>query len=155
MIVKMSKIEIIGLRQFLTDVLELLWQEGLLHIDPATVGFIEESYKRDIRSILPDEKTLYEKIYLDGLKEKITTLISYLPNNSVRVSSLTTQPIVDTISSNLDKHLTTCGDLFHKKETLLADRKELDRYRSILKKLEGIMEELPGTTDIDYIGTNM
>jgi len=152
MIVKMSKIEIIGLRQFLQEVLTLVRQQGNLHIDPSTVGFIEEHHKHDVHSLLPDEQIVFEKVFLSGLKDKIQTLISYLPNPDVRTSYLSPQSIMDTISSSLDRHLKLCGELFHRKKSILAELRESAQYRSLLHKIGDLVDELSETADIEYIG---
>jgi len=152
MIVKMSKIEIIGLRQFLQEVLTLVRRQGNLHIDPSTVGFIGEHHKHDVHSLLPDEQTVFEKVFLSGLRDKIQTLISYLPNLDVRTSYLSPQPIMDTISSSLDRHLNLCGELYHRKKSILAELRELDQYRSLLKRIGELVDELSETADLEYIG---
>jgi len=152
MIVKMSKIEIIGLRQFLQEVLTLVRQQGNLHIDPSTVGFIEEHHKHDVHSLLPDEQIVFEKVFLSGLKDKIQTLISYLPNPDVRTSYLSPQSIMDTISSSLDRHLNLCGELFHRKKSILAELRESAQYRSLLHRIGDLVDELSETADIEYIG---
>jgi len=148
----MSKIEIIGLRKFLTDVIDLVRQEGNLHIDPSTVGFIAEHHQDAVHSLLPDEETVFEKVFLTGLREKIQTLIAYLPNLPVRVSYLSPQAIMDTISSTLDKHLAICSQLSARKESLTAGLHELKQYRFLLKKIGDLLEGLSVTADIEYIG---
>jgi V/A-type H+-transporting ATPase subunit I len=151
-IVKMSKIEIVGLRKFLTDVIDLVRQEGNLHIDPSTVGFIADHHKHVVHSLLPDEQTVFEKVFLSGLQEKIKALIAYLPNLSVRVSYLSPQAIMDTISSTLDNHLAICGALCDRKEALAAGLHELEQYRFLLEKIGDLLEGLSETADIEYIG---
>jgi V/A-type H+-transporting ATPase subunit I len=151
-IVKMSKIEIIGLRKYLTEVIDLVRQEGNLHIDPSTVGFIAEQHKHAVHSLLPDEQTVFEKVFLTGLQEKIQTLIAYLPNLPVRVSYLSPQAIMDTISSTLDNHLAVCRQLFDRKESLTAGLQELAQYRFLLKRIGGLIEGLSETADIEYLG---
>jgi V/A-type H+-transporting ATPase subunit I len=148
----MSKIEIIGLRQYLQEVLTLVRRQGNLHIDPSTVGFIEEHQKHDVHSLLPDEQTVFEKVFLSGLREKIQTLFTYLPNLDVRISYLSPQSIMDTISSSLDRHLNLCGELFHRKKTILVELRELAQFRSLLKRIGGLVDELSETADIEYIG---
>ncbi len=56
MIVRMSKVEIVGAKGLLQDVLALLRDLGIFQIEPATVGFIEEGQGDDIRSFMPRRK---------------------------------------------------------------------------------------------------
>jgi V/A-type H+-transporting ATPase subunit I len=55
MIVRMSKVEIVGAKGLLQDVLSLLRELGIFQIEPATVGFIEAGREHDIRSFMPDQ----------------------------------------------------------------------------------------------------
>jgi V/A-type H+-transporting ATPase subunit I len=55
MIVKMSKVEIVGPKDLLQDVLSLLRDMGIFQIEPATVGFIEKGQEEYIRSLSLDE----------------------------------------------------------------------------------------------------
>jgi hypothetical protein len=50
----MSKIEIVGEKPLLQGVLSLLRELGIFQIEPATVGFIEKEWEKDVRSFMLD-----------------------------------------------------------------------------------------------------
>ena len=83
MIVNMSKVEIVGPRQLLGETLSLVRNEGDLHIEPSAVGFIDDIHKKEIHSLLPDEKALFEKIFLEELDEKALKKILTEPKNAL------------------------------------------------------------------------
>jgi hypothetical protein len=51
----MSKVEIVGAKGLLQDVLSLLRELGIFQIEPATVG-LSGGREQDIRSFMPDQK---------------------------------------------------------------------------------------------------
>jgi V/A-type H+-transporting ATPase subunit I len=152
MIVKMSKVEIVGPREFLADTLGLVQDIGTLHIEPSPTGFIDEKRRHKVSSMLPDEKNLFQKVYLEDLQDRLIRLFSYLPQLPVRESFLSPQPIIDTISENLDRHLEYCCDLYQQREDLLNRLQDLNSYRSFLDSISSLIDELRSTPDLDYIG---
>ena len=94
----MSKVGIVGPRQLLGETLALVRQKGDLQIEPSAVGFVDDIHKRAIHSMLPDEKALFEKIFLEKLDAKLNDLFACLPAETIRESFLTPRPIIDTVS---------------------------------------------------------
>jgi V/A-type H+/Na+-transporting ATPase subunit I len=148
----MSKIEIVGPKQLLRDVLTLIRSLGLFHIEPSTVGFIEKGQEEELRSYSLDEKTLFERLFLEDLREKINKLFSYLPTLSVRKSYLDPQPIIGTIAYTIDKHIASCGELEKKKEDLHRELADLKRYSGFLDTLESLFRDAMASPNLDVIG---
>jgi len=125
LIVRMSKIEIVGPKQLLQDVLTLIRSLGLFHIEPSTVGFIEKGQEEELRSYALDEKTIFERLFLEDLREKIHKLFSYLPKLPVRKSYLDPQPIIGTIAYTIEKHIASCRELEEQREGLHREMADL------------------------------
>jgi len=155
MIVKMSKVEIVGPRQLLGETLSLVRKKGDLHIEPSAVGFVDDFHKRDIHSLLPDEKVLFEKIFLEQLEAKLNSLFACLPTESIRESFLTPRPIIDTVNRTLDKHLAMCRSLFEKRDAIRHDLAELSGYKTFLATVSTMLDKTQLTTDLDYIGISL
>jgi V/A-type H+-transporting ATPase subunit I len=151
----MSKVEIVGPRQLLGEVLSLVRKKGDLHIEPSAVGFVDDVHKRDIHSLLPDEKALFEKIFLEQLKTNLNSLFACLPPESIRESFLTPRPIIDTVSRTLDKHLAMCRSLSEKRDALRHDLAELSGYKTFLAAVSTMLDESGLTPDLDYIGISL
>ena len=79
MIVRMSKVEIAGPRELLAETLSLVRMKGDVHIEPSTAGFIDSEQKKDIHALLPDEKVLFEKMFLEELESR--TPANHRPRN--------------------------------------------------------------------------
>jgi len=151
----MSKVEIVGPRQMLGETLSLVRRKGDLHIEPSAVGFVDDLHKREVHSLLPDEKTLFEKIFLEELEAKLHNLFACLPEEMIRESFLSPRPIIDTVSRTLDSHLVACRSLFDKQETLQHDLAELSRYKMFLSTVSSLLDQIQLTPDLDYIGITL
>jgi len=152
MIVRMSKVEIVGAKGLLQDCLALLREMGIFQIEPTTIGFIEEGREHDIRSFLPDEAIMEERLFLDNLRQKIDELLSFLPKRAVRNSYIEPRSILDTIAKTIGRHSANARELFEKREALQKERIELDRYAIFLKALSSLVESTQETPDLDFIG---
>lgn len=152
MIVKMSKVEIAGPKEFLRNVLALLRELGIFQIEPATVGFVEKAEEEDIRSLASDEKTAVERMYLENLRMKINELISLLPPVQARESYLSPETVLDTISKTVEKHTVRARELSERLDVLQKEKVELERYSVFLGALASLMESAKDAPDLDFIG---
>ncbi len=74
MIARMSKVEIVGPKDALQDVLVLLQKLNVFQIEPEAAELIEgEAAGEKIRPFLHDERerVLFERLFLDDLRRKI------------------------------------------------------------------------------------
>lgn len=152
MIVRMSKVEIIGPKAQLQDVLSLIQTLGVLQIERDTVGFIEKDVEEHIRGFLLDEKTLSERLFLESLRQKLDELLSLLPRLAVRKSYVNPVSIIDTVSYTIDKHLETCRGLRRKKDSLQKELAEFGRHTIFLKALGSLFTGALEAPDLDFIG---
>jgi V/A-type H+-transporting ATPase subunit I len=155
MIVRMSKLEIAGPREQVSDVLDLLRTMGILHIETNTIGFIEKKDEDLIDSFLPDKNTLSERLYLEDIKVRIDELLSYFSLAGVRDSRIQPRGIIDSVNENLKKHLPALREINQRKEQLQKELAELTRYSVFLEAIEPLIEELKETPDLDYIGLTL
>ena len=148
----MSKVEIAGPRELLAESLSLVRRKGNVHIEPSTAGFIDSVHKKEIHALLPDEKVLFEKIFLEELGNKLTRLLDCLPSLPIRESYLSPRPIIDTVSKTLNKHLAKCRELCNKRDEFLGKLSEMEVFRIFLQAVSTLADELRHTPNIDYIG---
>lgn len=152
MIVRMSKIEIVGPKGLLEDVLSLLKTLGIFQIEPATLGFIEKGCEEHVRSFLPEERALSEMIFFEDLRARIGELLLYLPAVEVRTSYIEPLPIIETVSRTIQKHISICKDLYQQRENLTKEVNELSRYTIFLSTLSTLIESAKETPDLDFVG---
>ncbi len=152
MIVRMAKVEIVGAKDLLQEVLASLRSLGVFQIEPATVGFIEEGHEDDIRSFMLDEKSVFERMFLEELRTRIGALLSQLPKPQVRNSYLDPRPVIDSVSAIVGRHRVLITDKIEQKEALQKEQQELGRYAAFLGTLAPLIESVKETPDIDFIG---
>jgi V/A-type H+/Na+-transporting ATPase subunit I len=152
MIVRMSKIEIVGPKGLLQEALTRLRELGIFQIEPASVGFIEREDEEHIRSFSLDEKTALERVYLEGLRVKIDELFSFVPAVAVRESYIEPATIVDTIVKTVERHTTQARELAERGDVLQTERADLERYNLFLGTLSTLLTSTKETPDLDFIG---
>ena len=152
MIVRMSKVEVVGEKPLLQGVLSLLRELGIFQIDPANVEFIEKNREKDLRSFMPDEKAVFERIFLEELRQKIEELFLHLPALSVRKSYIEPVSILDTVTKTVDKHREHAKALSEQREALAKERTELGRYSIFLTALASLVKSTKETPDLEFIG---
>ena len=148
----MSKVEIVGPKQLLQDVLALVRSLGFFQIEPSTVGFIEKGQEEDLRSYALEEKAVFERLFLEDLRDKVYKLFSYLPSMEVRKSYLDPQPIIGTIAYTVEKHIASCRELSEQKQSLERELSELRRYSGFLDTLESLFRDSKAAPNLDVIG---
>jgi V/A-type H+-transporting ATPase subunit I len=151
-IVRMSKVEIVGPKGMLQDVLALLRQKGVFQIEAEFRGPVETGDEEHVRSFLLDEKTLAERLFLEDLVLRIDALFSYIQIDRFRTSYVDALAILDTIAGTIDRHTSRCRELYERKETLEKEAAELNRYSLFLDALASLFENVEKTPDLDFIG---
>jgi V/A-type H+-transporting ATPase subunit I len=148
----MSKVEIVGPKDLLQDALSLLRDLGIFQIEPATVGFVEKGQEEYMRSLSLDEKTLFERLFLEELRLKIDELISYLPKTPTRQSYIDPLSVIDSIGKLVQKHLEHLRALHGTGETLQKELSELARYKVFMDTVASLLEAARDAPDLDFIG---
>jgi V/A-type H+-transporting ATPase subunit I len=154
MIVRMSKVEIAGPRSLLEDALSLLQELGIFQVDRDSVSFIGES-RGYVRPSVPDAGTVAERLFLEGLRDRLGELFSCLPPAEVRKSYLEPQSIIDTLDETLKRHSSLCKELAAKREALNTELNELGRYAPFLDTLESLLKGAERVPELELIGLTL
>lgn len=152
MIVRMSKVEIVGPKSLVEDVLSLLRGMGILHPEPEAIGFIETPEEKYLRSLLLDEKTLSERLFLENLSKKVNELLSMIPSKASRISYLEPSKILDTIERLIHKHLDYCKDICKEIEEVERELKELKRHIPFMDAIERLIEGFKESAGLEITG---
>jgi V/A-type H+-transporting ATPase subunit I len=152
MIVRMSKVGIVGPKALLQDTVGLVRELGIFQVDPTAVGFIEKGLEENISTFYPDEKTALERLFLGDLLLKIDELISLLPRGEVRNSYIEPRSVIDTIAKTIDRHLSHSRALRSRMDALQKEQAELGHYMVFLNTLASLVGSTKETPDLDFIG---
>jgi V/A-type H+-transporting ATPase subunit I len=154
MITRMSKVEIVGPRDSLQDVVSLLQQLKVIQIDPEQSELAgEDAVEENIRPFLHDERerALFERLFLEDLRRRIDDLFASLPNVPMRTSYIEPQVILDTILVTVDKHLRTARTLAERKRSMESEIDECRRFASFLGTLDSLFKQPQASPNLDVI----
>jgi len=155
MIARMSKVEIVGPKSILQDVLVLLQKLDVLQIEPETAEPIEgRTGEEKIRPFLHDERerALFERLFLDDLSRKIDELFTYLPKIPARTSYIQPQSIIASIVYTVEKHLEAARQLHESKSDIKREMAELGHFDEFLNTLGSLFKDAHTPPDFDIIG---
>ena len=148
----MSKVEIVGTRGLLEDVLGCLRDMGVLHMEREIDGFIKSGNRRKLHSLLMGSREETERLFLLELKGNIEELTACLPELRPRESYIETARIIDTIANTVGRHLEHCKLLVRRREELRKEMEELDIYSYFFETLSTLFKDVLDTPICHYVG---
>ncbi len=154
MITRMSKVEIVGPRESLQDVISLLQRLQVLQIETEAERIESEKVTGEaITPFLRDERerALFERLFLEDLRRRIDDLFRYLPTLEVRTSYIEPRSILRTVYTTVEKHLRTARALYQQREERMKERQEQDRFASFLRTLADLFPEGQVPPNLDVI----
>lgn len=155
MIIKMAKVEIIGPKQHLMAVLEVLRGKGVFHPESDIHGFVPFTAEHRVRELLLDEAAVGEKLFFLRLREQIGELLNCLPDLQVRTSYLQPLPIVDVIGELVKKHLAKCRDLARRHDALQEQIDEIVRQLEFWQALEPLLPAHAEGSSLAFFGVRI
>ena len=155
MIVRMSKVEIAGPKELLLDVLEIIREQGVLQPEMDLATFGGQAATGDLRSLILDERTAGERLFLDHLQQLTSTILPLLPPVEVRDCHLDPHTLLESIAASAERHLTWCRQWRERHDTLDRERSELDRHAVLLGAIEGLIGESEPDSTLEFIGITL
>lgn len=152
MIIKMSKVEIVGPREHLLAALELLRGKGVFHPEADRLGFVSATEEKNIRELLLDKDAVGEKHYFTSLQQRINELLACLPDLPSRSSYLQPLPIVDVLNELVDNHLADCHHRQQQVQTLREELEAIARYLRFWTVLEPLVAEVGEHSQLVFFG---
>ncbi len=154
MITRMSKVEIVGPRGALQDVITLLQRLQVLQIDSEAEILKSEGGKTEgVAPFLRDERerALFERLFLEDLRRRIDDLFRYLPAVDARTSYIEPRSILHTVYTTVEKHLRATRELYQRREDRRREREEQDRFGSFLSTLYELFPQGHVPPNLDVI----
>ena len=155
MIIRMAKVEIIGPKQELLPVLDLLHGRGVFQPDPQLLARLQTDCPEPPRALVLSNGEVRERSFFQNLLERLTALMELLPDRAGRTSALQPLPVMDVLDAMVDRHLVEAGEL---SKALADGRKTLaDHQRDLAfwQVLEPLLAELPARTNLALFGVTI
>jgi V/A-type H+-transporting ATPase subunit I len=151
----MSKISIIGPKDLRMEVLAILQELGILHIDKSIKTESHENIDPLLKSHTIDAKSLTEKFFFEKLTDKIDTLLNCLPRVKARDSFLSPDAAFDFLTDVVEKHISSCRELTNKKELLADELKNLSKHKKFITAIARLLPDEDVSHDLDYLGVTI
>jgi V/A-type H+-transporting ATPase subunit I len=155
MIIKMSKVEIVGPREHLLAALELLRGKGVFHPEADRRGFVSGEEEKKIRDLLLDETSVGEKLFFISLQERINVLLTCLPVLPSRTSYLQPMPIIAVLNELVDKHLADCRNRQQQLQHLREELETLGQYLRFWTVLKPLVAEVGDHSQLVFFGVKV
>ncbi len=152
MIVRMSKIEIVGPKDLLQEAIVVVRELGIFQIEHEAVGFVEKGLQEKIRTFYHDEKTARERLLLQEVLLKIEELISLLPRIEVRNSYIEAHSVIDAVAKTIERHISLAQDLRSGLDVFQKEQTDLGHYMLFLNALAALVDRTEEAPDLDFIG---
>ncbi|MDH5721408.1 MAG: ATPase [Spirochaetia bacterium] len=155
MILKMSKVEIIGPSSLLDDVLFYLIKKENIQLEKNDVTFINN--RKEIKKIgqSESEENFAKRLFLEKQKTKLEELLSLLPKAKYHERYLNPEGALHSLSKLLERHLAICRENTSAKNFLIDENKELQKHILIIEEMLVLMQNKKETENFEYIGITL
>jgi len=135
----MSKIEVIGPRERLLEVLDAIRSSGVVQIDTAIRERMEDGAESRIKPLALDGRALAERLFYEDLDLKIVRLLALLPEVPESATAVSPPQAISAIASVVGERLPICEERARRREALQAEMNQLDRYSIFLSTVEALV----------------
>ena len=155
MITRMAKVELIGPKDDLMAVLDLLHARGVFQFDPQLLaGLPVESPDRP-RLLVLDPAGMRERLFFENLRARVIALLDLLPERPPPGLPLQPLPVIDLIDELVDQHLAEARRLDELVQTLGEEEESLAHGLLFWNALEPLWAELPAETNLELFGVTI
>ncbi len=155
MIIRMAKVEIIGPKQDLLPVLDLLHGRGVFQPDPQLLVRLQTDCAEPPRALVLSNGEIRERSFFQDLLERVNALVKLLPDKVQRISPLQPLPVMDVLDAMVNRHLEEARELT---KSLVDGRNTLtDQQRDLAfwQVLEPLLAGLPARSNLAMFGVTI
>jgi V/A-type H+-transporting ATPase subunit I len=150
-IVKMSKIEVIGPRDLLVQVLGTIQRSETLQIDADIRERMGKGAESRLKPLALDGKALGERLFYEDLALRIERLLALLPVVPSRPTRLDPSRAVNSIASLIGRRTAVCEEKARRRESLQSELNQLNRYLVFLTTVESLAPKGAEAAGLDVI----
>lgn len=155
MIIRMAKVEIVGPKDDLLAVLDLLRGRGVFQPDPQLIDVSRFAGEQQPTALILTEDEVCERHFFESLRDRIGQLLALLPKTSGRSGRAQPLPAIDLLDDLADQHLHRARLA---SETLTEKRQELNDLENVQRfwqALEPLLADLPETSGLELLGVTI
>lgn len=155
MIIRMAKVELIGPKDDLLAVLELLHARGVFQPDPQLLAGVPLSTGERPRMLILGQEEMHERAFFETLRARVAELLERLPEIPVAAVALQPLPVMDVLHELVDRHLTTAREHIERAQALRREEETLSQALVFWRALEPLWAELPPGSNLELFGVTI
>lgn len=155
MIIRMAKIELVGPKDDLMEVLDLLRGRGIFQPDPLLFSRDPLAVADRPRTLVLDPGEMHERAFFAELHSRVATLLELLPAPSLDQAVLQPLPIMDVLHELVDRHLAMVREQVEELKSLRAEEAALTRTLTFWNALAPLWAELPPESNLELFGVTI
>ncbi|MBW2477523.1 MAG: ATPase [Deltaproteobacteria bacterium] len=155
MIIRMAKVEIIGPKDDLMPVLEMLRGRGVFQPDPQLLKGVKFPAQERPKALILDEDDMKEREYFQALLRRVKELIGLLPAVDVSASPLQPLPVMDVLDQMVDQHLKQARSISVDLNRLRQEEDALERDLVFWQALTPLTEDIPEHGSLEMLGVTI
>jgi len=155
MITRMAKVELVGPKDDLMAVLDLLHDRGIFQFDPQLQTGLPVESPDQPQLLVLDQAGMRERLFFENLRERVITLLDLLPERPPPELPLQPLPVIDLIDELVDQHLAEARRLDERLLLLGEEEEALSRGLLFWNALEPLWAELPAETNLELFGVTI
>lgn len=155
MIVRMSKIAVIGPKETRMDVLDHLQEQGILEIESDIASVSPTLDITGLKCLPQDGQRLTELLFLRSLFEKVEQLLATLPVVEARQTYIDPAKLVTVISELVDRHEGVCRQMSQANDLLRAKRLEVTEQLELLEQISPLVEEISDDSSLAFFAVGL
>jgi V/A-type H+-transporting ATPase subunit I len=151
----MAKVEIIGPKDDLMPVLEMLRGRGVFQPDPQLLKGVKFPAQERPKALILDEDDMKEREYFQALLRRVKELIGLLPAVDVSASPLQPLPVMDVLDQMVDQHLKQARSISVDLNRLRQEEDALERDLVFWQALTPLTEDIPEHGSLEMLGVTI
>ncbi len=155
MIIRMSKIQIIGPKDLLRPVLESIHRAGVFQIESRLERDAVTAGEECLKTLEEEPETVSERLYYQDLLERFDQLLACLPQVTPRETYLDPAASLEPLSKLLERHTEGCRKLAEQRQDLLDQKRRLENYAEFLECVLPMIGEFPGGPNLEFLGVEL
>ena len=155
MIIRMAKVELVGPKDDLLAVLELLRGRGVFQPDPQLLASVPLNAGARPRMLVLGQEEMRERAFFESLRARVAELLELLPELPVTAVALQPLPVMDVLHELVDGHLTSAREQIERAQTLRREEESLSQSLIFWRALEPLWAELPPGSNLELFGVTM
>jgi len=155
MILRMAKVELVGPKDDLLEVLELLRGRGVFQPDPQLLASMSLAAADRPKTLILGHDAMHERAFSETLRVRVVELLDLLPRIPFAPLALQPLPVMDVLHELVDRHLATARELVEQVQTLRREEEALNRNIAFWVALEPLWAELPPESNMELFGVTI